>query len=197
MPQGSGSFAVASADARFASKGSPLTCQAGGTPCHLQRCRRTWANATTPCNTPRDRLPFSHPAPRYFYITARKEHRGIGGLFFDDLSASDSDGKWDVAAFVKDVGDGILPSWEHIADAHRHQPFTDAQRQWQLLRRGRYLEFNLLYDRGVKFGLDGGRVESIMVSAPPLIAWRYNVVPEPGSPEQQLLQVLAKPREWA
>lgn len=75
--------------------------------------------------------------------------------------------------------------------------FTDQQRQWQLLRRGRYLEFNLLYDRGVKFGLSGGRLESIMVSAPPLVAWRYNVVPEDGSAEAELLSVLEKPVDWA
>jgi len=75
-------------------------------------------------------------------------------------------------------------------------PFTPEQRDWQLLRRGRYLEFNLLYDRGVKFGLDGGRVESIMVSAPPLIAWRYNVQPQPGSEEEKLVAALKAPRDW-
>lgn len=76
-------------------------------------------------------------------------------------------------------------------------PFTEKQRQWQLLRRGRYLEFNLLYDRGVKFGLSGGRLESIMVSAPPLIAWRYNVIPEEGSAEAKLVSVLKEPQAWA
>lgn len=99
--------------------------------------------------------------------------------------------------FVRDVGRGILPSWEHIATARRKEQYNEDERKWQLLRRGRYLEFNLLYDRGVKFGLDGGRVESIMVSAPPLIAWRYNVVPPSGSREAALLEVLAQPRDWA
>lgn len=75
--------------------------------------------------------------------------------------------------------------------------FTDMQRQWQLLRRGRYLEFNLLYDRGVKFGLSGGRLESILVSAPPLIAWKYNVIPEDGSAEAELVAVLKRPIDWA
>lgn len=131
---------------------------------------------------------------RYFYIPARKEHRGIGGLFFDDLDAAELD--YDVQGYVKDVALGILPSWEAIAQRRRAMPYTEAQRNWQLLRRGRYLEFNLLYDRGVKFGLDGGRVESIMVSAPPLIAWKYNVVPEAGSEEEKLVQVLQKPRDW-
>lgn len=98
--------------------------------------------------------------------------------------------------FVTDVAEGILPSWSAIARKRQSMPFTDQQRQWQLLRRGRYLEFNLLYDRGVKFGLSGGRLESIMVSAPPLIAWRYNVHPEEGSPEAELEAVLRKPRNW-
>lgn len=98
--------------------------------------------------------------------------------------------------FVRDVGGSILPSWEGIAMERRKEQYGVDERKWQLLRRGRYLEFNLLYDRGVRFGLDGGRVESIMVSAPPLIAWRYNVVPPPGSREAALLEVLAQPRDW-
>lgn len=99
--------------------------------------------------------------------------------------------------FVKDVAEGILSSWKDIATKRQAMPFSDEHRQWQLLRRGRYLEFNLLYDRGVKFGLSGGRLESIMVSAPPLIAWRYNVVPEAGSAEAKLVAVLQKPVDWA
>lgn len=137
---------------------------------------------------------FKEWTDRYFYIPARKEHRGVGGLFFDDLDVAEE--SYDVEAFVRDVGAGILPSWEPIVQRRRGDAFTPAQRDWQLLRRGRYLEFNLLYDRGVKFGLDGGRMESIMVSAPPLIRWKYNVVPEPGSPEAELVEVLQTPREW-
>lgn len=137
---------------------------------------------------------FKEWCDRYFYIPARKEHRGIGGLFFDDLSSEEAG--YDVESFVREVGDGILPSWRDIAQRRRSMAFTQEQRDWQLLRRGRYLEFNLLYDRGVKFGLDGGRVESIMVSAPPLIRWRYNVSPEPGTPEDNLIQVLRSPRAW-
>ncbi|KAL4859143.1 Oxygen-dependent coproporphyrinogen-III oxidase [Chlorella vulgaris] len=141
---------------------------------------------------------FKAECDRYFYIPARKEHRGVGGLFFDDIEAGPAAG-YDVeqVMFVRDVGDGILPSWQPIVQRQRQQPFSEAQRQWQLLRRGRYLEFNLLYDRGVKFGLDGGRIEAIMVSAPPLIAWRYNVQPEAGSEEERLVQVLSQPRDWA
>ncbi|CAG9461334.1 unnamed protein product [Pedinophyceae sp. YPF-701] len=131
---------------------------------------------------------------KYFYIPARKEHRGVGGIFFDDLASS---ADLDAAAFTRDVGDNIIPSWEPIVERHRHDAYTDEHRNWQLLRRGRYLEFNLLYDRGVKFGLNGGRFESIMVSAPPLIRWKYNAVPEEGSPEWETLEVLRNPREWA
>ena len=99
--------------------------------------------------------------------------------------------------FVQDVAQGFIPSWRDIATERLGMPFTGKQRQWQLLRRGRYLEFNLLYDRGVKFGLSGGRLESIMVSAPPLIAWKYNVVPDQGSAEAELISVLQKPMDWA
>eukprot|EP00884_Botryococcus_braunii_P004767 jgi/Botrbrau1/14291/Bobra.0369s0005.1 len=132
---------------------------------------------------------------RYFYLPARREHRGIGGIFFDDLEDSPENG-FDAQQFVMDVGRGILKSWEDIVKTRREEPYGRTERDWQLLRRGRYLEFNLLYDRGVRFGLDGGRMESIMVSAPPLIAWRYNVVPHPGSREAALLEVLAHPRDW-
>lgn len=97
--------------------------------------------------------------------------------------------------FVEEVGAGFLESWQPIALKRREMEFGQKERDWQLLRRGRYIEFNLLYDRGVKFGL-GGRIESVMVSAPPLIAWKYNVVPQPGSPEESLIQVLQNPREW-
>ena len=139
---------------------------------------------------------FKQWCDEYFYIPARKEHRGVGGLFFDDLDAATE--SYDVEAFVRDVGEGILPSWEPIVNRRRQLSYTQDQRDWQLLRRGRYLEFNLLYDRGVKFGLDGGRVESIMVSAPPLIAWKYNVQPSPGSEEEKLVHLLQQkpPREW-
>lgn len=131
----------------------------------------------------------------YFYIPARKEYRGIGGIFFDDVDSAEA--AFDPDTFVKDVAINIVPSWEDIVNKRRDVPYGEQQREWQLLRRGRYLEFNLLYDRGVKFGLDGGRVESIMVSAPPLIAWKYNVVPQEGSEEEKLLHLLSSaPRNW-
>jgi coproporphyrinogen III oxidase len=138
----------------------------------------------------------------YFYLPARGEHRGVGGVFFDDFPLGAAAADAGSAAprngfdFARSLAQAWLPSYEPICTARRHAPFTDAQRRWQLQRRGRYLEFNLLYDRGVRFGLDGGRIESIMVSAPPLVRWDYNAVPEEGSEEWRLLQVLKAPRSW-
>ena len=150
---------------------------------------------------------------RYFYIPCRKEHRGTGGIFFDDLdsksggtapaSSSGPDAGVasgvDAEAFTREVGSNIVSSWASIVESRRSLKFTDAHREWQELRRGRYIEFNLLYDRGVRFGLEGGRIESIMVSAPPQVRWQYmkSVQPSEGSPEHQMLQVLQQPRDWA
>ena len=129
----------------------------------------------------------------YFYLPARSEHRGTGGIFFDDLEASQES-----FAFVKSVTDRWMPSWLPIIEKRRKLSYSDQQRQWQLLRRGRYLEFNLLYDRGVKFGLANAnpRVEGVMVSAPPLIAWEYNHQIEEGSAEAELTEILKNPIEW-
>lgn len=130
----------------------------------------------------------------YFYLPARAEHRGTGGIFFDDMPATE-----DYALpFVKSVADAWMPSWLPIVEKRRQQPFSEKQRQWQLLRRGRYLEFNLLYDRGVKFGLATAnpRVEGVMVSAPPLIAWEYNHKIKEGSEEDRLMKILKSPIDW-
>lgn len=130
----------------------------------------------------------------YFYLPARSEHRGTGGIFFDDLPATQS--SFD---FVKDVAEGWMPSWLPIVERNKEKEYSDQQKQWQCLRRGRYLEFNLLYDRGVKFGLANAnpRVEGVMVSAPPMIAYEYNHVVEKGSEEERLMEVLKRPRDWA
>lgn len=130
----------------------------------------------------------------YFYLPARSEHRGTGGIFFDDMEATPES-----MDFVKGVATSWMPSWFPIVEKRRNMDFTDRQKQWQLLRRGRYLEFNLLYDRGVKFGLANAnpRVEGVMVSAPPLIAWEYNHKIEEGSEEARLMEILKKPIEWA
>ncbi len=129
----------------------------------------------------------------YFYLPARSEHRGVGGIFFDDIPASS-----DSFSFVRDVVDSWMPSWFPIIDKRQSMDYTEQQRNWQLLRRGRYLEFNLLYDRGVKFGLANAnpRVEGVMVSAPPLIAWEYNHEIEEGSEEARLMEILKNPIDW-
>lgn len=147
---------------------------------------------------PQAYLRFKKWADDYFYIPMRKEHRGVGGIFFDDLDRlgnGEGEAK-NVEAFVRDIALGFMPSFLPIAERRGRLPFTEQQRSWQLMRRGRYLEFNLLYDRGVKFGLSGGRVESIMVSAPPLVSWTYSHVPKEGSEEDRLIQLLRNPRDW-
>jgi coproporphyrinogen III oxidase len=129
----------------------------------------------------------------YFYLPARAEHRGTGGIFFDDMPVTPGS-----TAFVQGVADTWMPSWLPIVEQRQSLTYSDQQKQWQLLRRGRYLEFNLLYDRGVKFGLANAnpRVEGVMVSAPPMIAFEYNHKIEEDSPEAALTRVLKEPREW-
>ena len=131
---------------------------------------------------------------KYFYIRHRNEHRGIGGLFFDDLN------EWDFNTclrFLESVGDSWLPAYLPIVEKRRHTPFGERERDFQLYRRGRYVEFNLVYDRGTLFGLQtGGRTESILMSLPPLVKWRYNWQPEPGSAEAKLYSDFLQPRDW-
>lgn len=129
----------------------------------------------------------------YFYLPARAEHRGTGGIFYDDMPLSEAS-----IAFTKDVVDTWMPSWLPIVERRQAASYSQAQKQWQLLRRGRYLEFNLLYDRGVKFGLSNAnpRVEGVMVSAPPIIAYEYNHKVEGGSREEELMKILKEPIDW-
>jgi len=130
----------------------------------------------------------------YFYLPHRQETRGIGGLFFDDLNC------WSFTkcfAFLQAVGQGFLNGYLPIVEKRLHLPFSQRERDFQLYRRGRYVEFNLLYDRGTLFGLQsGGRTESILMSLPPEVNWRYNWQPEPGSQEALLHTEFLKPREW-
>ena len=130
----------------------------------------------------------------YFFLPARQEHRGVGGTFYDDMPATEH-----TLAFTKAMAESWLISWLPIVERRKDVKYTDRQREWQLLRRGRYLEFNLLYDRGVKFGLANAnpRVEGVMVSAPPLIAWEYDHKIEEGSEEDRLMKILKEPIEWA
>lgn len=129
----------------------------------------------------------------YFRVHHRGEGRGIGGLFFDHLREP-AEPLFD---FVRDAGDAFLPSYVPIVEQRREQAWTEAERDWQLVRRGRYVEFNLVHDRGTTFGLrTGGRVESILMSLPNLVSWRYDHHPEPGSREARLVEVLRTPRDW-
>ncbi len=130
---------------------------------------------------------------RYFYLKHRGEARGVGGLFYDDLNEGGFDRCFDV---TRAVGDSYLDAYLPIVRRRRETPWTDTQRQFQLYRRGRYVEFNLVYDRGTLFGLQsGGRTESILMSLPPLVSWRYNWAPAPGSDEAVLYEFL-EPRDW-
>lgn len=131
---------------------------------------------------------------RYFYLKHRDETRGIGGLFFDDLCTGDLDLDF---AFMRSVGDHYLPAYRPIVQARKHTAYGERERDFQLYRRGRYVEFNLVYDRGTVFGLQsGGRTESILMSLPPLVKWRYDWQPEPGSPEARLYSDFLRPRDW-
>jgi len=131
---------------------------------------------------------------RYFYLQHRHETRGVGGLFFDDLNEWGFDKCF---RFLRAVGDSFLEAYLPIVERRRNGEWGERERQFQLYRRGRYVEFNLLYDRGTLFGLQsGGRSESILMSLPPLVAWRYDWKPEPGSEEARLYDGFLAPREW-
>ncbi len=130
----------------------------------------------------------------YFYLKHRQEPRGIGGLFFDDFNELGFEQSF---AFMRSVGDHYLPAYQPIVERRTHHPHTEKHRDFQLYRRGRYVEFNLVHDRGTLFGLQSnGRTESILMSLPPLVKWRYNWQPEPGSEEARLYDTFLKPRDW-
>lgn len=131
---------------------------------------------------------------RYFYLPHRGEARGIGGLFFDDLNEG---GFARCFAFARAIGDGYLPAYLPIVRRRRGMPWGEREQAFLQYRRGRYVEFNLVNDRGTLFGLQsGGRVESILMSLPPTASWRYAWQPEPGSPEARLYQHYLQPRDW-
>lgn len=133
----------------------------------------------------------------YFFNKHRGESRGLGGIFFDDLDATSTD-REDAFAFVQDGLEAFLPSYVPIVTRRKDMPFTEAERDWQQLRRGKYVEFNLVHDRGTAFGLNtpGARVESILMSLPLTARWQYMHEPDPRSREQRLVDVLRKPKEW-
>lgn len=130
----------------------------------------------------------------YFYLKHRDEQRGIGGLFFDDLNEGGFDKCF---AFMKSVGNNYIKAYKPIVEKRKDMPYTDKERQFQLYRRGRYVEFNLVYDRGTLFGLQtGGRTESILMSLPPLVRWEYNYSIRKDSEEERLYKRYLKPQEW-
>jgi len=130
----------------------------------------------------------------YFFLKHRNETRGVGGLFFDDLHEQ---GFAHSFGFLQSVGDHYISAYLPIVQKRKDMPYGERERDFQLYRRGRYVEFNLVYDRGTLFGLQsGGRTESILMSLPPLVKWRYNWRPEPGTPEAQLYEKFLMPREW-
>jgi coproporphyrinogen III oxidase len=130
----------------------------------------------------------------YFYLKHRGEPRGVGGVFYDDLSEPDFDTCF---ALTRSVGDGFLAAYLPLLERRRDLPYGARERAFQAYRRGRYVEFNLVYDRGTLFGLQsGGRTESILMSLPPRVEWRYDWKPEPGSPEEKLYTEFLIPRNW-
>jgi coproporphyrinogen III oxidase len=131
---------------------------------------------------------------RYFFLPHRNETRGVGGLFFDDLNEG---GFNRCFAFQRSIGDHFLPAFLPILERRKDQPYGDRERQFQLYRRGRYVEFNLVYDRGTLFGLQSrGRTESILMSLPPIVRWEYDWHPAPGSPEARLYENFLRPRDF-
>ena len=131
----------------------------------------------------------------YFWLKHRNEPRGIGGVFFDDFHDLGFEQSF---AMLRAVGDAFLPAYLPIVQRRRELPYTEQQRDFQAYRRGRYVEFNLVFDRGTLFGLQsGGRTESILMSMPPVVKWRYDWHPEPGTPEARLYSDFLRPRDWA
>ena len=140
---------------------------------------------------------FKKWADDYFFIKHRNETRGIGGIFFDRLSETETMSKQAIFDFVLNLGNHFNEIYTELISRNKNKAYSEDQRKWQGLRRGRYVEFNLAYDKGTKFGLDtNGRAESILISMPPIANWEYNVVPTEGSQEQFTLSMLKKDIDW-
>lgn len=136
-------------------------------------------------------------ADDYFFIKHRNETRGVGGIFFDRLTSDNNHTLEDIFELVKSVGDTFVPVYTALIRKNSQMQFTEQEKQWQLIRRGRYVEFNLVYDKGTKFGLDtDGRIESILMSLPLYASWPYNFKSLAGSKEEEMLRVLKKGIEW-
>jgi coproporphyrinogen III oxidase len=154
---------------------------------------RTCRDALAPFGA--DRYPsYKRWCDDYFFLRHRNEPRGIGGIFFDDVHEPDFDTAF---AMTRSVGEHFLTAYEPIVQARRNEPYGEREREFQAVRRGRYVEFNLVHDRGTLFGLQsGGRTESILMSMPPQVAWRYDYTPEPGTPEARLYSDFLVARDW-
>jgi coproporphyrinogen III oxidase len=158
---------------------------------HFHRTARTACEPFGPEVYPR----YKQGCDEYFYLRHRGEPRGIGGLFFDDLQEGGFESAF---AFLRSVGDHFLAAYLPIVQRRRETAYGERERDFQLYRRGRYVEFNLVWDRGTLFGLQsGGRTESILMSLPPVVRWRYDWHPEPGTPEARLYEDFLRPRDWA
>lgn len=137
---------------------------------------------------------FKRQADEYFYLKHRKEPRGVGGIFFDDYNTGNFEEDF---LFMRNVGDHFLKAYVPLVNRRKDCKYGERERDFQLYRRGRYVEFNLVYDRGTHFGLQsGGRTESILMSLPATVNWKYNWQPESGTPEEELYEVFLKPRDW-
>jgi coproporphyrinogen III oxidase len=140
---------------------------------------------------------FKQWADDYFFSPHRNETRGVGGIFFDYQKPTDDISKEDLFAFVTSVGEAFAPIYTHFMSKNKNIPYNEAEKQWQMLRRGRYVEFNLVHDRGTKFGLEtNGRTESILMSLPPMAQWVYDYIPVSNSEEMKTLQLLKKDIDW-
>nr|CAG8529834.1 3752_t:CDS:2 [Entrophospora candida] len=159
---------------------------------HFHKTLKGACDAHDPTYYPR----FKKWCDEYFYLKHREEARGVGGIFFDDLDEKKPE---EIFEFVKQCGDALLPSYIPIVKRRMNMKFTKEQKRWQQIRRGRYVEFNLLWDRGTKFGLQtpGARIESIFMSLPLTSRWEYMHSPEKNSIEEKLIEVLKNPRDWA
>jgi len=142
-------------------------------------------------------IEYKKKCDEYFYNAHRNEGRGIGGLFFDYCKASDSMTMQNWYSFVKEVGDSFLDAYVPIIERRKNNIYSEKHKNWQEIRRGRYVEFNLVHDKGTLFGLKtNGRIESILMSLPPHVQWVYDHHPEKGSEEEKLIEVLTNPRDW-
>ena len=156
---------------------------------HFHSVLRNSCNSFNPLWYPR----FKKLCDEYFFIKHRAEARGVGGIFFD----YQRDDLEQFFTLVQNVGNALLEAYVPIVEKRRNEPWGDPEKEWQKIRRGRYVEFNLVYDRGTLFGFEtGGRVESILMSLPPEVVWKYEFKPDPGSREAKLLEVLRTPKEW-